>query len=152
MACRLFGTKPLSKPMLAYCQLDPWEHISVNFKSKHSDFHWRKLVSKYPLQNGGHFVSAWMCLKTISWIQGFDYSIAVEVVSTTSFSFQCKDGDVWTESIHDSVFIIRAVVIHRDQVPKICGSKLGLFGAKAIIWTNVGLLPWEQISVKHESQ
>ena len=23
MACRLFGTKPLSKPMLGYCQLDP---------------------------------------------------------------------------------------------------------------------------------
>ena len=23
MACRLFGTKPLSKPMLSYCQLDP---------------------------------------------------------------------------------------------------------------------------------
>ena len=26
MACRLFGTKPLSKPILGYCQLDPWEH------------------------------------------------------------------------------------------------------------------------------
>ena len=23
MACRLFGAKPLSKPMLDYCQLDP---------------------------------------------------------------------------------------------------------------------------------
>ena len=23
MACRLFGAKPLSKPMLRYCQLDP---------------------------------------------------------------------------------------------------------------------------------
>ena len=23
MACRLFGAKPLSKPMLGYCQLDP---------------------------------------------------------------------------------------------------------------------------------
>ena len=23
MACHLFGTKPLSKPMLGYCQLDP---------------------------------------------------------------------------------------------------------------------------------
>ena len=25
MACRLFGAKPLSKPMLTYCQLEPWE-------------------------------------------------------------------------------------------------------------------------------
>ena len=25
MACRLFGAKPLSEPMLGNCQLDPWE-------------------------------------------------------------------------------------------------------------------------------
>ena len=29
MACHLFGTKPLSKPVLDYCQLDPWEQNSV---------------------------------------------------------------------------------------------------------------------------
>ena len=29
MACRLIGAKPLSEPMLDYCQLDPCEHISV---------------------------------------------------------------------------------------------------------------------------
>ena len=34
MACRLHGAKPLSKPMLTYCQLDPLEHISVKFESK----------------------------------------------------------------------------------------------------------------------
>ena len=28
MACRLFGAKPLSKPMLGYCPLDPWEQTS----------------------------------------------------------------------------------------------------------------------------
>ena len=28
---RLFGAKPLSKPMSGYCQLDPKEQISVNF-------------------------------------------------------------------------------------------------------------------------
>ena len=28
MACRLFGAKPLSKPMLGYCQLDPQENFS----------------------------------------------------------------------------------------------------------------------------
>ena len=31
MACRLFGAKPLSKPMLFYCQLDPKEQTSVKF-------------------------------------------------------------------------------------------------------------------------
>ena len=31
MACRLFGTNLLSKPMLVYCQLDHSEQISVKF-------------------------------------------------------------------------------------------------------------------------
>ena len=31
MACRLFGAKPLPAPILAYCQLDSWEQISVKF-------------------------------------------------------------------------------------------------------------------------
>ena len=31
MACRLFGAKPLSQPMLRYCQLDPWEQTLVKF-------------------------------------------------------------------------------------------------------------------------
>ena len=39
MACCLFATKPLSKPMLGYYQLDPWEQTSVNFKSKFKTFH-----------------------------------------------------------------------------------------------------------------
>ena len=29
----LLGAKPLAEPMLTYCQLDPWEQISVNWKS-----------------------------------------------------------------------------------------------------------------------
>ena len=32
MACHLFGTKPLPETMLAYCQLDCWEHISMKFE------------------------------------------------------------------------------------------------------------------------
>ena len=31
MACRLFGTKPLSKPTLGFCQSDPQEQTSMNF-------------------------------------------------------------------------------------------------------------------------
>ena len=30
-ACCLFGAKPLPKPVLGYCQLDPYEQTSVNF-------------------------------------------------------------------------------------------------------------------------
>ena len=38
MACRLVGTKPLSKLMLIYFQLDPSGQISVNFNKKNKVF------------------------------------------------------------------------------------------------------------------
>ena len=34
MACRLFGAKPSSEPMLPYCQIDRKELISVKFYLK----------------------------------------------------------------------------------------------------------------------
>ena len=52
MACRLFGAKPLSEPMLSYCQFPPWEQ----------NFHSRKCISKRRLQYCGHFVSASMAM------------------------------------------------------------------------------------------
>ena len=57
MACSLFGTKPLSKQVLGYCQLDPKEQTSVKFESKYKTFHSRKCIwLKRSLRNGGHFV------------------------------------------------------------------------------------------------
>ena len=56
MACRLFGTKPLSKPVPGYCQLDPWEQISVKFESKYNTFDSGICIWKRRLRNGGHFV------------------------------------------------------------------------------------------------
>ena len=41
MACHLFGAKPLSKPMLPYCQSDPKEYISVKFYLQFTSFHWK---------------------------------------------------------------------------------------------------------------
>ena len=61
MACRLFGAKPLSKPMLGYCQLDHWEQTSVKFWSKYKTFHSWKSIWKYHLRNGGHVVQGEMC-------------------------------------------------------------------------------------------
>ena len=60
MACRLFGAKPLSKPMLCQCQLDPKEQTSVKFQSKYKTFHSRKCIWKYRLRIGGHFVQGEM--------------------------------------------------------------------------------------------
>ena len=42
MACRLFVAKPFSKPVLAYCQLDPGEQTPVKFESKYKTFHSQK--------------------------------------------------------------------------------------------------------------
>ena len=39
MARRLFGAKPLSKPMLAYCHLVSWEQFSVKFESEFCHLH-----------------------------------------------------------------------------------------------------------------
>ena len=44
MACGLFGAKPISKPVLAYCHLDSWEQISMKFKSEFYHFHSRKCI------------------------------------------------------------------------------------------------------------
>ena len=46
MAWRLLGAKPLSEPMLSYCQLDPKEHISVNFYLKIKKFSFKEMHLK----------------------------------------------------------------------------------------------------------
>ena len=54
MACRLFSAKPLSKPMLGYCQLDPQEQTSVKIQNfsftkyhlKTSSVKWRPFLSR----------------------------------------------------------------------------------------------------------
>ena len=42
----IVGTKPLSEPMLAYGQLEPWKQISVKFESEFYNFHLRKCIWK----------------------------------------------------------------------------------------------------------
>ena len=61
MAWRRPGDKPLSEPMLTYCQLGSKEHISMKFYLKFKYFHSRKCVSICHLRNGGHFVQGEMC-------------------------------------------------------------------------------------------
>ena len=56
MACRLFGAKPLSEPMLDYCQLDPKEHTSVKFQLKFEVFPFKNAFGNAVCQNAGHFV------------------------------------------------------------------------------------------------
>ena len=56
MDCSICSAKPLSKPMLGYCRLDPGKQNSLKNQSKHKTFHSGKCIWKYRLQNGGHFV------------------------------------------------------------------------------------------------
>ena len=46
MACRMFGAKPLPELMLAYCRLDPWEHISVKNWIGILSFSFKKMLLK----------------------------------------------------------------------------------------------------------
>ena len=64
MACHLFGTKPLSQPILYYCQLDPKEQTSVKLHSKFRHFHSRKCIWKCRLGNVFLF-SRPQCVKTV---------------------------------------------------------------------------------------
>ena len=45
MASRLVGAKPLSEPVMTYCQLDPREQISGKYESKIKHFHWQNRKS-----------------------------------------------------------------------------------------------------------
>ena len=47
MACRLFGAKSLSEPMLPYYHLDNLEQISVRFNAKYNNLH-RKMNLRMP--------------------------------------------------------------------------------------------------------
>ena len=49
MTCRLFGAKSLPEQMLAYCQLDSWEHTSLKFEFEFYLFHSGKCYWKWGL-------------------------------------------------------------------------------------------------------
>ena len=100
MACRLIGAKPLSKPMLAYCQLDPKEQTSVKFQSKFNHFHSRKCVWKCRLRNGGHFVRG----DELSLRRGSEHSSPMRLGNWKSF-YDPHDFPVYLR-IWAEVFII----------------------------------------------
>ena len=58
---QIFGAKPLSEPMMTYCQLNHKEHISMKYYLKFRSFHSRNCIWNCRLWNGGHFVSVSMC-------------------------------------------------------------------------------------------
>ena len=68
MACRLFGAKPLSKPMLGYCQLHP-----------HSSGHWSAIP--------------WHPCETLIKIQNFSFTKMHLKISSANRRPFCPGGD-----------------------------------------------------------
>ena len=56
MDCRLLGAKPLPEPVLAYCQLDSWEQISVKSNRNSIIVIQENAFEIVVCQRGGHFV------------------------------------------------------------------------------------------------
>ena len=79
MACRLFGAKPLSEPMLDYCQLllgTSFGEIWIWILSFACHFRSRKCIWNCRLPNWGHFVQGGMSYKKLyakspQWIKTF---------------------------------------------------------------------------------
>ena len=94
MACCLFGAKPLPVLMLAYCQLDSWEHISVKFESEYYNFHSRKCNWKMKMQlkmSSGRWRPSYLSLNVLKSLNSHTYdmflSLAVlEVESSLALS------------------------------------------------------------------
>ena len=79
MACRLFGTKPLPEPMLAYCQLDHWEN-PVKFKSKY-----KRCIQENAFGNVVCEVAAILSMEYKPWI----WLACLHVLFDFSFLFFC---------------------------------------------------------------
>ena len=93
MVCCLFGAKPLPEPMLAYCQFDSLECISVEFEWEFYHFHSRKCIWIYRLQNGSHLVQGgwvnilchWM---TLLLLQCFFFIIMLSMSNSSRADFR----------------------------------------------------------------
>ena len=96
MACRLSGAKPLPEPMQAYCQLDPWEQISVKFESKSYTFHSRKCI--------------WICClpKWQPFCPGWD-ELKCKMCETHTFG--CSEPPVYTKGMYVITVLILILLL-----------------------------------------
>ena len=73
IACCFFSAKPLLKLVLAYCQMDCWEQISVKFEFEFCHFHSRKCIWNchlpiwWPFCPGGDEL-IWSSLCLFKWV------------------------------------------------------------------------------------
>ena len=80
MACCLLAAKPLSEPMMNYCQLAPKEQTSVKFHLKFKLFHSKKRIWKCCLKNVSHFVLASICWITVQSTETPDHTLRLHLL------------------------------------------------------------------------
>ena len=101
MACRLFGAKPLSEPMLVYCQLNLQEQTSVKFESEFYHFHSKQCIWNCRLPKWRPFCPGW------------DQLIRV----TCNYSILCGPSHWWDGTTHLPHSALRNMVVIKNIIP-----------------------------------
>ena len=120
MACRLFGAKPLSKPVLGYCQFDSSEQTSMKFNQNTKTNHSRKCIWQYPLRNEGHFVQGrWVKLEY--WDQQYNsdnkndffttYYMSVRTLATHCSEIWIKVQNISFKKMHWKMFPAKRCIL-----------------------------------------
>ena len=126
MACRLLSAKPLSEPMMGYCQLN--ETLVINFGeilNTNRNFHSRKCIWNYRLRNGSHFVQREMSqrvqaltlyrvyVQTYTWNYNNYPLVPIVVLQTTIPSIE---GSYCQTSNISCTLVGKDIVDHSDVV------------------------------------
>ena len=99
MACCIFSANPSPEAMETYCQSDPYDQISVKFKSTGKTFYSPNCISKYGMPTVGHFIQVSMCSHMVAkWcLHTQDLSVNWVVIVAGSW--------------FDAVYIFRIVIL-----------------------------------------
>ena len=93
MACRPSGAKSLSKPILVYCQLDPWEQLQWNFNQNKKLFIQENAFAKMAAI---FFRGRWVNTekeKEFCWYENFCNCLAPVIFLIWLKSYYCKIYD-----------------------------------------------------------
>ena len=125
MACRLFGVKPLSVPMLDYHKLDSWEQASLVFFIKIHNFSFAKMHLKISSAKWRPFCPGEMSLSIIHYTDVIMTTMASQITSlTVVYSTVYSDADQRT--YQSSASLAFGWGIHRDRwIPRTKGQLRG---------------------------
>ena len=103
MAFRLFGAKPLSETMRPYCQLDPEEHISINF-IQISKFSFKEIHSKLSSAKVAAIFPGFNVLT----LHLLEYSSTTVSISWVLMPGPITSQDRWFHMFHEEPFLLPA--------------------------------------------